>query len=321
MESLDLSDEWRNIDRILKDFCDKESIGNHDFLQEIAPFIRKFQKAIETEENRYEEPEQRRAMNEKIIPTDKMIKELNYAILDYFEKLGKYKISDVLCEELNDPKLNEWKSKRRDIYREGNKIESIIYSEKEPIRSGAISDDVLFKLRFGYCLNLLLNNQDKEFIDYMRNEMSIYKKTRRNELKSLAGNLCFSGRVGPLKYKNDVNNIDLLAFERSIMDLYYIENDIPTPSYLERCVATGILEEYSEHCCIFEPFHSVFICPITKEQCTKENPPLILVCGHIISQEGFTGLMKIQRDKEKPVKCPYCPIESHQLEVKEIVLH
>ena len=31
-------------------------------------------------------------------------------------------------------------------------------------------------------------------------------------------------------------------------------------------------------------FHSLFVCPVTKEISTPENPPMLLNCGHAVSQ-------------------------------------
>lgn len=31
-------------------------------------------------------------------------------------------------------------------------------------------------------------------------------------------------------------------------------------------------------------FHSLFICPVTKDISTLENPPMLLTCGHVVSQ-------------------------------------
>ncbi|EFO89695.1 hypothetical protein CRE_07379 [Caenorhabditis remanei] len=36
--------------------------------------------------------------------------------------------------------------------------------------------------------------------------------------------------------------------------------------------------------------HSVFACPILKEQCTSINPPMRLACGHVISKDAITRL-------------------------------
>jgi len=31
-------------------------------------------------------------------------------------------------------------------------------------------------------------------------------------------------------------------------------------------------------------FHSIFICPVTKDASSPENPPMLLTCGHAVSQ-------------------------------------
>ena len=37
-------------------------------------------------------------------------------------------------------------------------------------------------------------------------------------------------------------------------------------------------------------FHSVFACPILKQQATEQNPPVRLVCGHCISKDALHKL-------------------------------
>ena len=49
-------------------------------------------------------------------------------------------------------------------------------------------------------------------------------------------------------------------------------------------------------------FHSIFACPILKQQTTSSNPPLRLACGHVISREVLSKLAIGNR-----IRCPYCP--------------
>jgi hypothetical protein len=39
-------------------------------------------------------------------------------------------------------------------------------------------------------------------------------------------------------------------------------------------------------------YHSVFVCPVSKEQATETNPPKMLTCGHVIAQESLNRLLK-----------------------------
>lgn len=38
-------------------------------------------------------------------------------------------------------------------------------------------------------------------------------------------------------------------------------------------------------------YHSVFACPILRQQSTESNPPMRLLCGHVISRDALTKLI------------------------------
>ncbi|KAF2006679.1 hypothetical protein P154DRAFT_517715 [Amniculicola lignicola CBS 123094] len=62
-------------------------------------------------------------------------------------------------------------------------------------------------------------------------------------------------------------------------------------------------------------FHSIFVCPVSKEQSTDQNPPMMMTCGHVIAQESLDKLSKGTR-----FKCPYCPSESNPRDAKKVFL-
>lgn len=62
-------------------------------------------------------------------------------------------------------------------------------------------------------------------------------------------------------------------------------------------------------------FHSIFVCPVSKEQTTDENPPMMMPCGHVVAKESLDMISKSIR-----FKCPYCPSESKPADARRVII-
>lgn len=50
--------------------------------------------------------------------------------------------------------------------------------------------------------------------------------------------------------------------------------------------------------------HSIFICPVSREETSIDDPPIYMPCGHMVSTDTMKRLSK---NCTRNFKCPYCP--------------
>ncbi|XP_031482706.1 protein RMD5 homolog [Nymphaea colorata] len=55
-------------------------------------------------------------------------------------------------------------------------------------------------------------------------------------------------------------------------------------------------------------FHSIFVCPVSRDQGSEENPPMMLPCGHVLCKQSIS---KLSKSNTRIFKCPYCPVEAN----------
>lgn len=60
-------------------------------------------------------------------------------------------------------------------------------------------------------------------------------------------------------------------------------------------------------------YHSIFACPILRQQSSESNPPMRLSCGHVISRDALNKLANANK-----LKCPYCPVEQSPADARTI---
>ncbi|KAE8700071.1 hypothetical protein F3Y22_tig00110562pilonHSYRG00040 [Hibiscus syriacus] len=63
-------------------------------------------------------------------------------------------------------------------------------------------------------------------------------------------------------------------------------------------------------------FHSIFVCPVSKEQSTDDNPPMLMSCGHVLCKQSIN---KMSNNGSKSFKCPYCPTDINSKHCRQLI--
>ncbi|KAF7116992.1 hypothetical protein CNMCM5793_005639 [Aspergillus hiratsukae] len=177
-------------------------------------------------------------------------------------------------------------------------------------------------------------------LEYARREFHAFLPRYLVEIQQLMGAMAFSPNLQESPYRNIFDNpsawFDVAqSFTREFCSLLGLSADsplyiaatagaiaLPTLLKLQTIMKAKRTEWTTQNELPVEIplppsylFHSIFVCPVSKEQSTDENPPMMMPCGHVIAEESLKRLCKGTR-----FKCPYCPNESHPREARKVFL-
>lgn len=195
-------------------------------------------------------------------------------------------------------------------------------------RNGSNLEFLLHRLHYLH----LTTTSAKDALEYAKENLSPFKNKHLPEIQRLLGLLIYVNRPNPSQspysdllspsFWNDVQ----YNFTREFCTVLGLSHE--SPLYASVTVGTGALPTLIKMTTVMKKsrsewsqshelpveielvdamrFHSIFVCPVSKEQAGKDNPPMMMPCGHVICQESLTKLAK----GSQKFKCPYCPSES-----------
>ncbi|TPX31073.1 hypothetical protein SmJEL517_g05498 [Synchytrium microbalum] len=176
---------------------------------------------------------------------------------------------------------------------------------------------------------------------YSKHAFGPFAQQYMKEIQRLLGSVLFATRLPKSPYADFLSPnlwVDAhTAFTRSFCALLGLSSD--SPLYVSVTVGASALPTIAKMTTILkersglewsssgelpvevplldtQKFHSVFACPVSKEQATEENYPMMMACGHVVNKDSLNRLCK--GNQSARFKCPYCPNESTALQAQRI---
>ncbi|KAJ6794113.1 protein RMD5-like protein A-like [Iris pallida] len=235
--------------------------------------------------------------------------------------LEMYKILDAMRSRNLEPALN-WAATHRDqLLQNGSKLE--------------------LKLQQLQFVEILQKQDKKQALAYVRGHLAPIASIHKVEIQKLMTCLLWAGRFDQSPYADELLSethwdkiIEELTQQYCSLLGHSYESPLsvavaagfqglPTLLKMASVVMAAKKQEWQEMKQLPMPldlgrefqFHSSFVCPVLREQGNKENPPMLMPCGHVLSKQS---ILKLSKSSSRAFKCPYCPLESFVTQCREL---
>ena len=253
-------------------------------------------------------------------------------IVEHFLREGRTDLAEMLLMEAGkeaDPEVFAPFSQMKEVL-DGFKVHDLapamewIQDHADALKlSGSPFPFHVVKMRF---LQLALTSV-MDAIQFSKQHFPTFASSNFKEIQKLMGSLAFLKRLEKSPYEGfqDERMWDSLAdsFVRESCALLGLSSEMP----LSVCIKAGTLAlpkllklsavmarsadwtlkaappldvDLGDHL-----YHSVFVCPVSREVASADNPPMMMQCGHVLCEHS---LKKLSRGSSR-FKCPYCPAE------------
>ncbi|GAM21568.1 hypothetical protein SAMD00019534_047430 [Acytostelium subglobosum LB1] len=275
---------------------------------------------------------------------------LNNLILNHLYREGQFDVGDLFAQEMGmmGESLESLKSDFIDHHDIVGSIEkkdlqpAINWCKHKRTELAKLDTHLEFKLHKLQFIHLLGSKKNNEALMYAKAHFPDHSNSRLKEIQSLMGTFLYTDRLSTSPYQHmfDPKSIShqwsdiKTSFSRDSFALMGLPQESPLaitvtvgvkslPTFI-KLASFSVLKDANDDSLTVDihvdqkyKFHSIFSCPVSREQSTKNNPPVILQCGHLLAKNSMLKLVKGASGK---FKCPYCPIEQNVRDVKQIYL-
>lgn len=272
---------------------------------------------------------------------------LHRAIAEHFFRQGEFAVGQRFAEEAGieiDPTLRapfEVLYKVLEAVRERQDLgPALEWTEENRGRLEAAGSDLEFRLHRLSFIHLVCQQACGDALKYARAHFARFAKSNLSDIQRLMGSLPYAKKLASSPYKDFLAHTNwsdvcymfakdfcsLRGFaEESPLKVCLSAGAIALPSLLKMASvlagrsnfqSDGGLDRLAVEIELGNEyqFHSIFACPVSRELSSRDNPPTVLPCGHVLAKHSVQKLAK----GSLRFKCPYCPSEQGMSLTKEI---
>lgn len=261
---------------------------------------------------------------------------INQIIASHLYREGLFEVGDCFANEAGEQEATALKSPFIEMYHIHQAMKS---RNLEPALNWAFANceklrqsgsDLELKLHRLQYVEILQNRGRDDALKYARTFLSPFASSHMAEIQKLMACLLWAGKLDASPYSDLLapTNWEKLSeeFTRQFCNLLGQSFESPLsvsvaagiqglPTLLKLMnVMMGKKQEWQSMKQLPVPieldkefqFHTIFVCPVSRDQATEDNPPMLMSCGHVLCKQSIT---KLSKNSTKTFKCPYCPSE------------
>uniref|UniRef100_A0A2P2MYQ3 Protein RMD5 homolog A n=1 Tax=Rhizophora mucronata TaxID=61149 RepID=A0A2P2MYQ3_RHIMU len=259
---------------------------------------------------------------------------VNRIIASHFYRHGLFDLGDCLINEGGEWEADPMRSHFLEMHqileamRDKNLVPALTWvsNNQEMLKlSGSNLEQKLHSLQFA---EILKRGNKADALDYARTHLAPFASPNMEEILKVIVCIVWIGKLEKCPHSELLvpNNWDKLAEELSrdfsnllgqsyscplAMSIAAGIEGLPTLLKLANVMAAK-KEEWRAMKQLPVPvelgkefqFHSIFVCPVSRDQGSEENPPMLMPCFHVLCKQS---IMKLSKGSSRTFKCPYCP--------------